>query len=417
MSSIDDYLKSLSPEKLKQLDAYLNNDNGKKTTDYPTNSEDAVLHQSKFWPTQPVQQFNDKVFTAGPIKDDVQCEYGMIKLKLPENFKWDILDMRNMKNCETVAAFLRTHYRTEKKFCRIYSPEFLHWYFSHPNYNREFTLAITGNDKLVGFCAAIPNKSYQMGKEVLTVAEVNFLCVHRKLKKKRMAPILMRSIINVLALHKIKYAVWDTSTCLTQPLVSQRVYNRIIDVLQLMDKEFIQFDDNVNADSILNTVHIPKKVTGTFVKMEEEHLTGALKVLNTQFDQYTYHPVFSQEEFKYLFYDNPIVSSFVLLNTEGQVVDMASYYNVDQATHEGTTVKTANLFYYTALTTTRFQQVRNLLIKARDAGFELFTASDVADDNAIDELGFEKTDNIVHSFVGNWKSPPMKLNQVCRYFF
>ena len=236
-----------------------------------------------------------------------------------------------------------------------------------------------------------------------------------------MATSLIRNLMLSLMMKKdIKHAVWDSQTCITQPIVSTRVYNRIIDVIQLMDKEFISFDDSVDVDSILNTIHIPRKTNDKFVPMEEKHLDQALSVLNQQFDQYTYHPIFTKDEFKHLFFNNKIVSSFVQLDDEGKVVDMISYYQLDMSTAEKNdphVVKISNLFYYTATTVTRFQQIRNALIKARDAGFELFSATDIGDDSTIDELGFEKTDNVYHSFVGNWKTPPMKINQVCKFTF
>ena len=49
----------------------------------------------------------------------------------------------------------------------------------------------TKSRKLVGFISAVP-ASISIYKKVVKMVEINFLCVHKKLRSKRGAPVLIR---------------------------------------------------------------------------------------------------------------------------------------------------------------------------------------------------------------------------------
>ena len=67
-----------------------------------------------------------------------------------------------------------------------YSPEFLRWALMPPEYLKEWHtgVRITKSSKLVGFISAVPAKIriQQANKKMV---EINFLCVHKKLRSKR----------------------------------------------------------------------------------------------------------------------------------------------------------------------------------------------------------------------------------------
>ncbi len=50
---------------------------------------------------------------------------------------------------------------------------------------------VKSNNKLVGFISAIPATVRVNGRTVRMV-EINFLCVHKKLRSKRLAPVLIK---------------------------------------------------------------------------------------------------------------------------------------------------------------------------------------------------------------------------------
>ena len=67
-----------------------------------------------------------------------------------------------------------------------YSPEFLRWALMPPEYLKEWHtgVRIAKSSKLVGFISAVPAKIRIIDVEKKMV-EINFLCVHKKLRSKR----------------------------------------------------------------------------------------------------------------------------------------------------------------------------------------------------------------------------------------
>ena len=90
---------------------------------------------------------------------------------------------------------LTNHYveDSEGKFRFDYSIEFLRWALDPPDNFDDWSIGVSANGKLVAFISAIPVKMVVNG-ELLKMAEVNFLCVHKKIRDKRLAPVLIREI-------------------------------------------------------------------------------------------------------------------------------------------------------------------------------------------------------------------------------
>ena len=76
-----------------------------------------------------------------------------------------------------------------------YSIKFLQWALLPPGYNKDWLFGVRGGkkNKLFGFISAIPVHMGINGKNK-KMAEVNFLCVHKSLREKRLAPTLIKEV-------------------------------------------------------------------------------------------------------------------------------------------------------------------------------------------------------------------------------
>lgn len=76
-----------------------------------------------------------------------------------------------------------------------YSIQFLQWALLPPDQKADWLVGVRGGKKnrLYGFISGIPVKMFVNGKEV-TMAEINFLCVHKELRAKKLAPLLIKEI-------------------------------------------------------------------------------------------------------------------------------------------------------------------------------------------------------------------------------
>jgi hypothetical protein len=75
----------------------------------------------------------------------------------------------------------------------------------------------TKTNKLVGFISAIP-ASIRIYNKTHELVEINFLCVHKKLRSKRLAPVLIREITRRVNCKGIFQAVYTAGVVLPKPV-------------------------------------------------------------------------------------------------------------------------------------------------------------------------------------------------------
>lgn len=76
---------------------------------------------------------------------------------------------------------------------------------------------MVSSQKWVGFITAIPANIHTYYTEKKMV-EINFLCVHKKLRSKRVAPVLIREITRRVHLEGIFQAVYTAGVVLPKPV-------------------------------------------------------------------------------------------------------------------------------------------------------------------------------------------------------
>jgi glycylpeptide N-tetradecanoyltransferase len=85
-----------------------------------------------------------------------------------------------------------------------YSIPFLRWALTPEGYRHDWHVGVMANEsqKLVGFITAIPAKLNVYDSKV-SVVEINFLCVHKRVRSKRLAPVLIKEITRRVNLQNI----------------------------------------------------------------------------------------------------------------------------------------------------------------------------------------------------------------------
>lgn len=110
---------------------------------------------------------------------------------------WVNVDLNNDEQANEVYELLKNNYveDSENTFRFDYPVEFLKWALLLPNFNPDWIVGVRGgkNNKLLAFISGIPVK-VQARQQVTQMAEINFLCVHKKLRAKRLAPVLIKEV-------------------------------------------------------------------------------------------------------------------------------------------------------------------------------------------------------------------------------
>lgn len=119
-------------------------------------------------------------------------------IKLPDGFEWVTIDLENDIHMLMVFTLLRENYveDADGSFRNDYPADFLKWNLLTPAHNKNWFVGVQAKskpNKLFAFISALPSKVSVNG-DVKKMAQVNFMCIHKKLRQKRLAPVLIKEI-------------------------------------------------------------------------------------------------------------------------------------------------------------------------------------------------------------------------------
>lgn len=99
-----------------------------------------------------------------------------------------------------------------------YSIEFLKWALCPPDYVPDWLISVKvkKTQKIVAMITAIPLHVSVEGK-VSKMAEVNFLCIHKKLRSHRLAPVLIKEVTRKVNLRNMWQAVYTAGIKIPTP--------------------------------------------------------------------------------------------------------------------------------------------------------------------------------------------------------
>ena len=120
-----------------------------------------------------------------------------------------------------------------------YSIKFLQWALTPPGFHKEWLFGVRGGkkDKLFGFISGIPVDCVVRGNK-MKMAEINFLCVHKSLRAKRLATVLIKEVTRRVNLHDIWQAVYTAGVLIPLPISKTTYYHRSLNPKKLVEVGF-----------------------------------------------------------------------------------------------------------------------------------------------------------------------------------
>ena len=117
-----------------------------------------------------------------------------------------------------------------------YSVDFLKWALTPPHYLTNWHVGVRNSKTgvLMGCITAIPVE-VRVYDKVVKMAEINFLCVHKKLRTKRLAPVLIKEITRRVNLTDRWQAVYTAGVVLPKPVGRCRYYHRSLNPKKLIE--------------------------------------------------------------------------------------------------------------------------------------------------------------------------------------
>ena len=366
------------------------------------------------------------------IPNKLPSELRQDPYNMPKGFEWSEVDITDPDQRTEVYDLLYQNY-VEDDECMFrfdYSRDFLTWALTPPGYVKQFHLGVRSSksNRLMAFITGVPAK-VRVYNEEKDMVEVNFLCVHKKLRSKRLAPVLIKEITRRVNHTGVFQAVYTAGVVLPGHVASCRYYHRTLDAKKLVEVGFTRVPPRMTMARMQKLYKLPSETAITTLRpMTKEDVPAAHKLVVEHLKKFKLSVVFTQEEFAHwLLPREGVVSSFVnavkTKNEDGTeeeeeetITDFCSYYHLhssvlNNAKHS--TLHAAYSFYNVATTVGITELMRDCLILAKNEGHDVFNALDLMEnDRFLGDLKFGMGDGNLQYYVYNWLCPTMEHGDV-----
>ncbi|CAI5717048.1 unnamed protein product [Peronospora destructor] len=383
----------------------------------------AVQKDFKFWKTQPVPALDEFPRDHGaidPVKsiNDVRQE----PYTMPPGFVWSEMDLSNAHETQEVYDLLTQNYveDDDNMFRFDYSVNFLLWALTPPDFHKDWHVGVRNQktNKLMAFISGIPVKT-RVYKTVMPMAEINFLCIHKKLRTKRLAPVLIKEITRRVNLRNIWQAVYTAGVVLPMPVAQCRYFHRSLNPKKLIEVGFSRLAPRMTMTRTIKMFKLPETtaVPG-FRPMQKKDVAQVTVLLKTYLAMFDLVPHYDQNDVvHWMLPREGVINAYVVENPEThKITDFTSFYHLPSTVigHDKHSKLNAAYSFYNVATSVPLTELMNdMLIMARKEGFDVFNALSLMDNTEfLKELKFGPGDGDLMYYLYNWRCPRMESNKV-----
>ncbi|GAA5888023.1 hypothetical protein JCM16303_000183 [Sporobolomyces ruberrimus] len=322
----------------------------------------------KFWRTQPVAQDPTSVeeLREGPLEADKKPEEVRKEpIELHKDFRWVTIDLNNPNELKEVYELLTNHYveDADASFRFDYAAEFIEWALKPAGYVPDWHVGIrvAASGKLVGFISGVP-VDLRIRSVTKRCTEINFLVVHKKLRSKRLAPILIQEVTRRTHLKGIFQAIYTSGTILPTPFTRCQYYHRSLNPAKLVKLGFSAVPRNSTIARMSTYYRVPTETTIPGLReIEKRDLKQASRLLRAYLARFDCAPMLSNKEVEHALWSGrgkdeggkrkgQVVWTYVVEDPEThRITDLFSLYSLPSTAVKSSPLQTVNaayLFYY-----------------------------------------------------------------------
>lgn len=391
----------------------------------------ALASGHEFWSKQPVLSpmvnVSDSSAINHPFEPDSTHEEVLKEppVVLPDGYIFVTLCLDKKAELDELYDLLAENYveDDDNMFRFNYSPAFLRWALCVPGYIKEWFVGIRNSEKkLVGFISGIP-VSLRIKERVVRMAEINFLCVAKELRKEgkssNFAPLLIAEVTHRVHMTGLFQAVYTAGVELPTPFATCRYYHRSLNPKKLIEVGFSYLSSKMTIARAVKLYALPEKpATPGLRPMTQADVPSVHRMLTKYLSKFQTAFVFTQNEIAHLFVPKKgIVHSYVVENPKThELTAFTSFYTLPSTIIGNDKYKdliAAYAFYTVNEDGPITNIVSDALILARNEGFDVFNCLDMMDNSEfLTPLKFGIGDGSLHFYLYNWCVPKMKHNDI-----
>jgi glycylpeptide N-tetradecanoyltransferase len=342
--------------------------------------------------------------------------------QLPSGYEWVEFDPTNDQDIHTMTNFLNKHYQ---KFDKEYKPNYLKWLFTPPTikqYKRLenipvstwFVGVMSNTGVLVGLITARPT-IYRIDEKYIQTFTIDFLCTHKQLRKKRLAPVLIKEMYKRLSTFQYDIGAWfvsnthlpfnstvKTSQILFRPLTLEKLSKTLFSGLsqgQLITLQ--QKYENIQPTDDLQYIR--------FANLED--IPMMMNIYENYCKKYRLCQTMNREEFEHYFLpNNEMIFTYVITNIQGEIKDFISLHAF--WTNRGE--KNAYLYYVSFINEDLLGLfMRNILFIMKCNGFDMIFTNDIMGVSRVftELLDFKSLDEICNYYIFNYNTHTIEKNE------
>lgn len=144
------------------------------------------------------------------------------------------------------------------------------------------------------------SQSYISVISVIQVSEINYLCIHKKLRSKRLAPVLIKEVTRQCHLKGIFQAIYTAGVVIPTPISICRYYHRLLNIPKLVDIRFCYVPRDMTLARMKRVHKLP---TTTSLKglreMEEKDIVSVADLFTRYMTRFEMVPIYTVEDLRH----------------------------------------------------------------------------------------------------------------------
>ncbi|KAJ2550016.1 glycylpeptide N-tetradecanoyltransferase [Coemansia sp. RSA 1933] len=298
-----------------------------------------------FWYTQPVPKSSDVVTKDAPVHPPLPPEkIPQEPYALPDGMTWCTVDVEDDAQLQELHGLLLNNYveDPDATFRFNYPLELLRWVMLPPGFNKSWHVGVRDSESndLIGFISGVPF-DIMVRDRTMPMAEINLLCLHKKLRSQRLAPLLIKEVTRRVHLVGIFQAIYTSGRLLPKPVATCRYFHRSLQPRKLVDIGFSAPLDGQQLTRLTATMRLPQETaTKGLRQMRKGDVSQVRKLLNRFLKtRYDVVPSYSSDAqvAHWLLPREKVLWSYVVEDQDhpGKITDFFSFFSLPSKVLKG----------------------------------------------------------------------------------